>query len=168
VTFPHAGPRELRLDRPTSPHEVGRAPADAWRIDRLGSACNSRFVAAEIEALLALYIGRYAKGNLQGVASLCVTPFFAIRKGELIVMPDRGAVLSHFGAAIDAYRRAADVRTWAAREINTLQLGEYSAFVTVHWNAFDANEQVVRDTWTSYQLLTTPDGWRFLSYTNHF
>jgi len=52
--------------------------------------------------------------------------------------------------------------------INTLQLGEYSAFVTVHWNAFDADEQVVRDTWTSYQLLTTPDGWRFLSYTNHF
>jgi hypothetical protein len=38
----------------------------------------------------------------------------------------------------------------------------------VHWNAFDADEQVVRDTWTSYQLLTTPDGWRFLSYTNHF
>lgn len=125
-------------------------------------------MAAEIEALLALYIDRYAKGNLQGVTSLCVTPFFAIRKGELIVMPDRAAVLSHFAAAIDAYRRAADVRAWAAREINTLQLGEHSAFVTVHWNAFDADEQVVRDTWTSYQLLTTPDGWRFLSYTNHF
>jgi len=27
---------------------------------------------------------------------------------------------------------------------------------------------VVRDTWTSYQLLATPDGWRLLSYTNHF
>jgi hypothetical protein len=125
-------------------------------------------VAADIEALLALYIDCYAKGNLQGVASLCVTPFFAIRKGELIVMSDRGAVLDHFASAIDAYRRAADVRTWAAREINTLQLGEYSAFVTVHWNAFDSDEQRVRDTWTSYQLLTTPGGWRFLSYTNHF
>ena len=106
-------------------------------------------MAAEIEALLALYIDRYAEGNLQAVASLCVTPFFAIRRGELIVMPDRSAVLSHFAAAIDAYRRAADVRTWAAREINTLQLGEYSAFVTVHWNAFDVDEQVVRDTWTA-------------------
>ena len=39
---------------------------------------------------------------------------------------------------------------------------------TVHWNALDVDGQVVRDTWTSYQLLATPDGWRFLSYTNHF
>lgn len=125
-------------------------------------------MAGEIEALLSAYIARYTEGNLQGVASLCVAPFFAIRKGELLVMPDRGAILSHFAAAIDAYRRAADVRKWTAREVNTLRLGEYSAFVTVHWNAFDSDEQVVRDTWTSYQLLTTPDGWRILSYTNHF
>jgi hypothetical protein len=41
-------------------------------------------------------------------------------------------------------------------------------FATVHWNALDAEGQVVRDTWTSYQLLATPDGWRLLSYTNHF
>jgi hypothetical protein len=46
--------------------------------------------------------------------------------------------------------------------------GEHSVFATVHWNALDVDGQVVRDTWTSYQLLATPDGWRFLSYTNHF
>jgi hypothetical protein len=125
-------------------------------------------MAAEIEALLDLYIARYSEGNLQGVADLCLTPFFAVRKGELMVMPDRGAVLSHFAAAIDAYRRSAHVHRWAAREVNTLQLGEYSAFVTVHWNALDSDEQAVRDTWTSYQLLTTMDGWRIISYTNHF
>jgi hypothetical protein len=38
----------------------------------------------------------------------------------------------------------------------------------VHWNALDANGKVVRDTWTSYQLLATPEGLRLLSYTNHF
>ena len=123
---------------------------------------------AEIEKLLSLYIARYAEGNLQGVASLCITPFFAIRKGELIVMTDHGGVLSHFASAIDAYRRSADVHRWEAREISTHQLGEYSAFLTVHWNAFDSKEHVARDTWTSYQLLATRDGWRFLSYTNHF
>jgi hypothetical protein len=48
------------------------------------------------------------------------------------------------------------------------QLGEYSVFATVHWNAVGRNEQLVRDTRTSYQLLATPDGWRFVSYTNHF
>ena len=48
------------------------------------------------------------------------------------------------------------------------QLGEHSVFATVHWHALDADGQVVRHTWTSYKLLATPDGWRFLSYTNHF
>ena len=57
---------------------------------------------------------------------------------------------------------------WTPREIDTRQLDEYSVFATVHWNALDADGQVVRDTWTSYQLFDTPDGWRFLSYTNHF
>jgi hypothetical protein len=38
----------------------------------------------------------------------------------------------------------------------------------VHWNALDANEKVVRDTWTSYHLLGTAEGWQLLSYTNHF
>jgi hypothetical protein len=54
-------------------------------------------------------------------------------------MPDRDTVWDHFASAIAAYRLAAG-----------------------------ADGQVARDTWTSYQLLATPDGWRFLSYTNHF
>ena len=41
-------------------------------------------------------------------------------------------------------------------------------FATLHWNAVDTDGQVQRDTKTSYQLLATPDGGRFLSYTNHF
>ena len=53
------------------------------------------------------------------------------------------------------------------KALRVRQLGEYSAFATVHWNAVDQNEQVVRDTSTSYQLLLTPDGWHFASYTTH-
>jgi hypothetical protein len=51
---------------------------------------------------------------------------------------------------------------------DTREIGEHSVLATVHWNALDADGQVVRDTWTSYQLLATTNGWRFLSYTNHF
>ena len=83
-------------------------------------------------------------------------------------MPDRDAVWDHFASAIAAYRLAADAGTWKPVHIDTRQLGEHSVFATVQWNALDADGQVVRDTWTSYQLLATPDGWRFLSYTNHF
>jgi hypothetical protein len=45
---------------------------------------------------------------------------------------------------------------------------EHSVFTTVRWNALDAEGQVLRDTRTTYHLLATPDGWRLLSYTNHF
>ena len=60
------------------------------------------------------------------------------------------------------------VETWTRLETDIRQLGEHSVFASVHWNALDANEEVVRDTWTSYQLLAGSDGWRLLSYTNHF
>jgi hypothetical protein len=68
-------------------------------------------------------------------------------------MPDHGAVWDHFASAIAAYRRAADAEKWTPVEIDARHLGEYSVFTTVHWNALDADGQVVRDTWTSYQLL---------------
>ena len=43
--------------------------------------------------------------------------------------------------------------------------------VSVRWNALDVDGNVLRDTKTTYHLLAAPDtaeGWRFLSYTNHF
>jgi hypothetical protein len=123
---------------------------------------------ATVDSFLDDYARRYSEGDVKGVVNLCLCPFLAVRRGEAIHMPDRGAVWTHFASAIDAYRRAADAEKWTPHEIDTRQLGEHSVFATVHWNALDANGQVVRDTWTSYQLLATPDGWRFLSYTNHF
>jgi hypothetical protein len=125
-------------------------------------------MSAAVDSFLEDYARRYTEGDVKGVVSLCLCPFLAVRRGEALHMPDRGAVWTHFASAIDAYRRAADAEKWMPREIDTRQLGEYSVFATVHWNALDADGQVVRDTWTSYQLLATPDGWRFLSYTNHF
>jgi len=105
---------------------------------------------------------------VKGITSLCAYPFLAVRKGEAIHLPDRGAVLDHFASAIKAYRAAAHADKWTPVTIDTRQLGAHSVFATVRWNALDADGQVVRDTWTSYQLLSTPDGWRFVSYTNHF
>ena len=70
-------------------------------------------------------------------------------------------------SAVDEY-----IRRYSERDvegvIDARQLGEYSVFPTVHWNVVEANGEVLRDTWTSYHLLDTPNGWRFLSYTNHF
>jgi hypothetical protein len=132
------------------------------------TAATVLFVSATVEAFFDEYIRRYADGDVRGVTNLCHAPFLAVRRGEAIHMPDSGAVWDHFAAAIGAYRRAAGVEKWNRLETDTRQLGEHSVFASVHWNALDANGNVVRDTWTSYQLLATPEGWRLLSYTNHF
>jgi hypothetical protein len=121
-----------------------------------------------VESLLDEYARRYIAGEVRAVVDLCLCPFLAVRRGEAIHMPDRGALSDHFAAAIGAYRTAAHVADWKRISLDVRQLGEYSVFATAHWNALDADGQVVRDTWTSYHLLATPDGWRILSYTNHF
>jgi hypothetical protein len=125
-------------------------------------------MSATVDSFLGEYARRYTERDVDGVTNLCLWPFLAIRRGEAIHMPDRNAVRDHFASAIAAYRYAAGAGKWTPVEIDRRQLGEHSVFATVHWNALDEDGQVVRDTWTSYQLLATPDGWRFLSYTNHF
>jgi hypothetical protein len=114
------------------------------------------------------YTRRYSARDVEGVTDLCLWPFLAIRRGQAIHMPDRAAVRDHFAEAITAYRITTGVVEWTPVEIDARSLGDHSLFATLHWNAYDADGEVVRDTRTSYHLLETPDGWRFLSYTNHF
>jgi hypothetical protein len=125
-------------------------------------------VAPSILSTFEEYTRRYSARDVEGVTDLCLWPFLAIRKGKAIHMPDRAAVRDHFAEAIIAYRITTGAVGWTPVEIDARQLGEHSVFATLHWNAFDADGRLVRDTRTSYQLLATPDGWRFLSYTNHF
>ena len=122
-----------------------------------------------VEPLFDEYARRYIAFDTEGVTNLCLWPFLAVRRGEAIHLPDRNAVRDHFAATISAYRHSAlGVVNWTRVELEARQLGDHSVFATAHWNALDADAEVVRDTLTSYQLLATPDGWRFLSYTNHF
>jgi hypothetical protein len=123
-------------------------------------------MAAAIDSLIHEYARRYNAREVDGVTELCLWPFVAIREGAAIHLADRDAVRDHFTAMIDAYRDAG-YASFAAVAIDTRQRGERAAFATVRWHALDAGE-VARDTQTTYHLLATPDGWRILSYTNHF
>jgi hypothetical protein len=124
-------------------------------------------VTASVLSTLDEYNRLYADRDVEGVTDLCLWPFLAIRRGEATHMPDRPAVRDHFAKLIVAYKLKGVV-DWKAVEVDARQLGEHSVFATVHWNAVNAEGEVIRNTWTSYQLLATPDGWRFLSYTNDF
>jgi SnoaL-like domain len=124
-------------------------------------------VAATIASFFDEYARRYTERDLEGLTALCMWPFLAIREGVPIHMPDRNAVRDHYAAMIDTYR-GAGAATWTPVEIDARELGEHSVFATVAWNALDSEQNVLRDTRTTYHLLSTPDGWRLLSYTNHF
>src|SRR2546423_8807980 len=98
-------------------------------------------MSATVESLFDEYARRYIAGNVKGVASLCLCPFLAVRRGEPIHMPDRSVVLDHFASAIAAYRTAAHVDDWKRISFDVRQLGEYTVFVPVDWNAIAANVQ---------------------------
>ena len=120
-----------------------------------------------IESLIHEYARRYSAREVDGVTELCLWPFVAIREGAAIHFADGDAVRDHFTTMIDAYRDAG-YASFAAVAIDTRQLGERAAFATVRWHALDTDGEVARDTQTTYHLIATPDGWRILSYTNHF
>ena len=122
---------------------------------------------AAIDSLIHEYARRYSAREVEGVTELCLWPFVAIREGAAIHLADRDAVRDHFTAMIDAYRDAG-YASFAPVAIDTRQLGERPAFTTVRWHALDTDGNVARDTQTTYHLLATSDGWRILSYTNHF
>ena len=120
-----------------------------------------------VESLIREYTARYVAHDADGVTEMCLQPFLAIREGVAIHLADRAAVCDHFNAMMDAYRDSG-YASFAPVAIDTRQLGERAAFTTVRWHALDADGNVARDSHTTYHLLETPDGWRFVSYTNHF
>jgi len=129
--------------------------------------CQCLFMTATVESFIQEYARRYSDHDPDAVTELCLYPFLAIRGGVPIHLPDRVAVRDHFATIMDTYR-GGGAATWSPVAIDIRRLGEHAAFATVRWNALDTEGTVVRDTETTYHLLTDPDGWRFLSYTNHF
>jgi hypothetical protein len=104
---------------------------------------------------------------VDGVTELCLWPFLAVRGSTAIHLADSDAVCDHFTTMIDVYRDGAYVG-FEPVTIHTHELGDRAAFTTVRWHALNVTGSVARDTETTYHLLSTPAGWRILSYTNHF
>jgi hypothetical protein len=124
-------------------------------------------MAGSIESLIEEYARRYSAHDPGGVTALCEAPFLAIREGIAIHLPDRTAVREHFATIMSGYR-GQGAAVWLPVEVEPHQLGDAASFATVRWNATDESGAVIRDTRTTYHLLAGPEGWRFLSYTNHF
>jgi len=122
---------------------------------------------AAVDSLIHEYTRRYVARDAEAVTDLCLCPFLAIREGVASHLTERAAVRDHFMTIIDAYRDAG-YSSFSPVAIDRCELGERAAFTTVRWHALDTDGNIARDTLTTYHVLATPAGWRFLSYTNHF
>jgi hypothetical protein len=134
-------------------------PSTVWQ-DR-------RRMTTAVAALIHEYTRRYVAHDVEGVTDLCVVPFLAIREGRPIHLADRDAIHDHFMTVMDAYR-SAGFSSFSPVEIDTRHLGDHAAFTTVRWHALGPDGGIARDSRTTYHVLATESGWRFLSYTNHF
>ena len=102
-----------------------------------------------------------------GAAEACLVPFVAVRGGVAIHLPDNDAVRDHLAELMDAYRADAVAR-WERIETDINEIGDHTVFATVRWHGLDAEDEVIREISTTYHVDRTPDGLRFVSYTNHF
>ena len=123
-------------------------------------------MADDINELIDEYGRRCTAHDAAAVAALCHSPFLAIRGGVSSHLSDSAAIRAHYQQMMDAFR-AAGAATWLPVAVDCHPLGGHAAFATVHWNALDADRNVVLDTFATYHLLLQAEGWRFLSYTTH-
>ena len=132
------------------------------------TAATVLFVSATVDAFLDEYIRRYTAGDVRGVTNSATCRSLRSEEERRSTCPTAApcGITSLRPSARIGVRRV--LRHGTGSRPTPAQLGEQSVFASVHWNALDANEKVVRDTWTSYQLLGIPEGWQLLSYTNHF
>lgn len=121
----------------------------------------------EIRSFFAHYAERYMAFDVDAVAALYEAPFLAVREGRPIHLPDAEAVRQHLVGLMAAYRDAGAAEA-AIADLHSVSLGRSSALVTVRWHARAADGSLLRDFFTSYQLLRSGDGsWLILGYVYH-
>lgn len=121
---------------------------------------------SELDDFFAAYAERYMAADVDAISAVYEAPLLAVREGRAIHLPDRAAVREHLAELMAAYAAAGAARADIAK-LDVQHLGASSAIATVRWEVRDAAGALLRDFRSSYQLLSTEDGWRILSYTNH-
>jgi ketosteroid isomerase-like protein len=122
-------------------------------------------MSGEIDALFRRYAELYMAGDADAVVDMYHIPFYAIRDGTSLQLPDRPAVIEHTTELMAAFRDAGA----ASADIGGLDVrsqGDSATLATVRWLVRSAAGDVIRDFQTSYQLIG-PAPWRIASYVNH-
>ena len=119
----------------------------------------------DVRALFTRYGERYMAADAEAVADMCEAPFLAVRGGKPIHLPDRAALVEHFGGVMAAYRQSG-AQAAEIVNIDVLEQGDSAVLATLRWNVRSAGGDLIRELWTSYQLVG-PSPWRIVSYVNH-
>jgi len=122
-------------------------------------------MAGEIDALFRRYGDLFLAGDAEAVADMYNTPFFAVRGGKPVHLPDRPATIAHLQTLMAGFRESGAVVADIDR-VDVRSQGDSATLATVHWNVKAATGKTLRQFRTTYQLVG-PDPWRIVSYVNH-
>lgn len=96
--------------------------------------------------------------DVDAISAVYEAPLLALRDGRAIHLADRTAVREHLTELMTAYARSGAARADIV-ELDVVELGRSSAFVTVHWDVCDAAGTILKDFRTTYQLLRADESW---------
>ena len=119
----------------------------------------------EIDALFRRYGDLFLAGDAEAVADMYNVPFYAVRAGTPINLPDRPAAIAHVTKLMDGFRKSGAVVADIGR-IDVRSQGDSATLATVHWILKAGTGKTLSEFRTTYQLVG-PKPWRILSYVNH-
>ncbi len=100
------------------------------------------------------------------LAQFYFAPTLMVKNGSVVSLATSNDVLDHLKTLLASYREHGYKKGNVA-DLEVQVLGDWGAFVTVHWIIDHADGSVMRDFKSSYNLFKQNGNWRILSTTNH-
>ena len=89
-----------------------------------------------------------------------------VKNGSVVSLTTPSDVSDHLKTLLDSYREHGYKKGNIAG-VDVQSLGDWGAFVTVHWIIDRVDGSVMRDFKSSYSLFKQDGSWKILSTTNH-
>ena len=100
------------------------------------------------------------------LAQFYFAPTLMVKNGSVVTLATSNNVLDHLKSLLASYREHG-YKKGNVMSVDVQTLGDWGAFVTVHWIIDHVNGSVMRDFKSSYNLFKQDDSWRILSTINH-
>lgn len=116
------------------------------------------------------YFRRYAEAfdafDPERVAAFFHRPLLLVGKDGAVPIVGEDAIAG-YSRGILAYHREKGYARAEVHDIEARKQAPNLAIVSVHWQIFQADDELLWDWWNTYNLLEEDDGWKILVATTH-